>query len=183
MAATTSQRPGRIRPPTLAETYQAHKERLMLHSILIIAHAACGLTALATGIFVLRPHAAGVSLLFRVYLGALWLMVLFLILVVALDWPQLAAGTMALYGALTLFALYVGWRGWNAPQHLRHPAGNWRAEYIDDVGFTVIALFDGFVIISALDLGAPVWLVLVIAALGILIGRYGVQRAQEMAAT
>ena len=82
---------------------------------------------------------------------------------------------------LLLRAVYVAWRGWNALQHLRKPVGNWRADYVEDVGFTVIALFDGFVINSALDLGAPIWLVLVIAVLGVVVGRYGVQRARDAA--
>lgn len=154
----------------------------MLHSILILAHAACGLTALAVGIVVLRPPAAGLSPLFRVYIGALWLMVVCLIVVVALDWLTLDIGSQALFGALTLLALYVGWRGWSALQRLRRPAEDWRAGYIDDVGFTVIALFDGFVVISARDLGASLWLVLVIAVVGVLAGRYGVQRVHETAA-
>jgi hypothetical protein len=109
-------------------------------------------------------------------------LVLFLILVVALDWARLDLTGHALYGTLTLLALYIGWRGWQALQHLRSPMGSWRADDIDDVGFTLIALFDGFIIISALDLGAPVWLTLGVAALGILTGRYAVQRVQETAA-
>jgi|SRR5690348_1013233 len=154
----------------------------MPHTLLILAHAACGLIALVVGVVVLRPQAAHVTPLFHVYVGALWLMVVFLVAVVALDWPTLDIGGQALFGALTLLALYVGWRGWRALQRLRNPVGNWRSGYIEDVGFTVIALFEGFIIISALDLGAPVWLVLIIAALGIVAGRYGIQRAQETAA-
>jgi hypothetical protein len=76
----------------------------------------------------------------------------------------------------------MAWRGWQALLHLRSPMGSWRADYIDDVGFTLIALFDGFVIVSALDLGAPICLTLSIAVLGILAGRYAVQRVQEAAA-
>jgi hypothetical protein len=152
-----------------------------LHVSLIVAHAVCGITALGTGIVLLRPTAGTRSLLFRVYLGALWLMVLFLIAAVALDWPALARGSQVLYSLLLLLALYVGWRGWSALQHLRTRAGDWHVGYIEDVGFTVIALFDGFVIISALDLDAPLWLVLVIAALGILSGRFGVQQAHKAA--
>jgi hypothetical protein len=154
----------------------------MLHTILIVAHAACGITALAVGAVIIRPHTPGLSPLFRVYLAALWLMVLFLILVVAFDWTHLTLASQVFFGALMLFALYIAWRGWQALERLRNPAGNWQAEYIDDVGFTLIALFDGFVIIGALDLGAPVWLVIAIAALGVLAGRLGVQRVHETAA-
>jgi hypothetical protein len=158
------------------------KDRIA-HTLLIGAHAVCGLVALATGIAILfrRPTPGVPSPLFRVYLGTLWLMVLFLVTVVALDWRTVPAGSKVLYGLLLLLALYVAWRGWSALQHRGHPVGDRRAGFIEDVGFTVIALFDGFVIISALDLGAPLWLVLVIAALGVLAGRYGVQRARGLA--
>lgn len=43
-------------------------------------------------------------------------------------------------------------------------------------------LFDGFVIISALDLGAPTWLVLAIGLLGIVVGRYALGRVKKSVA-
>jgi hypothetical protein len=36
-------------------------------------------------------------------------------------------------------------------------------------GFTLIALFDGFVLIGAFDLEAPLWLVVAVGVLGVLI--------------
>jgi len=51
--------------------------------------------------------------------------------------------------------------------------------YRDDVGFTVIALFDGFVIVSSLDLGAPIWLVVVIGVFGVLGGRAAISRVSS----
>jgi hypothetical protein len=135
------------------------------------------------GAVIIRPRVSGLSPLFRTYLGALWLMVLFLILVVALDWTHLTLPSQVLFGALTLSALYIGWRGWQALERLRNPVGNWQARYSDDVGFTLIALFDGFAIIGALDLGAPLWLVIAIGVLGVLAGRLAVRRVHETAAT
>jgi hypothetical protein len=38
------------------------------------------------------------------------------------------------------------------------------------VGFTLISLWDGFVIVLAIDLGAPGWLVAVLAVLGVVVG-------------
>ena len=48
----------------------------------------------------------------------------------------------------------------------------------DDVGFTLITLFDGFVIITALDLGAPAWLVIATAVAGIAAGNLATRRVQ-----
>ena len=45
---------------------------------------------------------------------------------------------------------------------------------IDHVGFVLISLFDGFAIVSALDLQAPGWLVAVIAVGAVGVGIYGI---------
>jgi hypothetical protein len=59
------------------------------------------------------------------------------------------------------------WRAYRAWGRLRRPAPGGRAGYLDDLGFTLIALFGGFVIVAAVDLGLPAWLVAVIAVGGI----------------
>ena len=43
--------------------------------------------------------------------------------------------------------------------------------YVEAVGFTVIALLDGFAIITALDLGAPGWMVATVGILVVLLAR------------
>jgi hypothetical protein len=83
---------------------------------------------------------------------------------------------------LTVLAFYVGWRGWQAFQDLQRRGAGWTPSYLDDVGFTLIALFDGFVVIGALDLGAPVWLVVAIGVLGILVGRGAISQMKTLAA-
>jgi hypothetical protein len=52
---------------------------------------------------------------------------------------------------------------------------------IELVGFTLIALFDGFVIVTAIDAGAPGWLVGVVAVAGVLFGRRLVALAHRRA--
>ena len=153
----------------------------MLHNLLIAAHAACALGAFALGLVaVWQPGTRGTGVV-RAYLGALWLMVVFLILVVLVDWPGLDAITRLVYSGLLVLAVYTGWRGWRAAQDLEHHRGQWRDAYIENVGFTLIALFDGFVIVSAIDLEAPMWLVVALGVLGVLAGRLGVQRMKERA--
>lgn len=154
----------------------------MLRTFLIAAHAVSGIAALVCGVLALRPPTPKESPTFRWYLGTLWAMVLFLIVVLATDWTDLDVTNRIIYGALSLFALYIGWRGWRAYQDLHHPRQGWSAAYIDNVGFTLIALFDGFVIIAALDLRAPVWLVILIGVVGVLIGRFALREMKLHAA-
>ena len=151
----------------------------MLHTTLIAAHAASGLAAFTLGCIGLRPHTRAVTPTHRFYIGALWAMVLLLLTVVALDWPGLSPIDRVTYGALSLLALYTGWRGWRAHGDLRGRSAGWEGAYVDNVGFTLIALFDGAVLIAAIDLHAPAWLVLAVGVLGIVVGRYGVHRVKR----
>ncbi len=158
----------------------------MLHNTLIAIHAASGVAAFALGCLALRPRIQGIQGVpptLRWYIGTLWLMVLLLLMVIAIDWSTLDPGTRILYVALSVLALYTGWRGWQAVQNLRGRVAGWKGPYVDNLGFTLITLFDGFVIIAALDLHAPVWLAVVIGVLGVVVGRLGVQKAKERVAT
>ncbi len=150
----------------------------MLRTILIASHAASGIVAFGFGCKGLRPRAPGVSSTVRLYIGALWLMVLLLLIVVAIDWMTIGLTSRLIFGALSLFALFIGWRGWQAFEVLRRRVPDGRGAYIESVGFTLIALFDGFVIIGALDLGAPTWFVVAIGVLGIVVGRYALSRVR-----
>jgi hypothetical protein len=58
-----------------------------------------------------------------------------------------------------------------------------QARYIGDAGFTLIALFDGFVIISALDPGAPAWLIVRIGSAGVIDCRFIPARVQQRVAS
>lgn len=152
----------------------------MFHTVLIIAHTTVGIAAFIFGLIVLRPvRPRGMQTLFWLYLGSLWLMVMSLFVVVGFDWMNLGLAPRMTFGALTLFAVYIGWRGWQAYRHLHDRTNNWKSRYIDDLGFTLIALFDGFVIILALDLGGPVWVAVTVGVLGVVVGRLGLMRTKR----
>src|SRR5262249_39815861 len=117
----------------------------------------------------LRPAAQPTGT-FKAYLATLSLTVLFLVLVVALDWSGLDAVKRGTFVALLVLAAYTGWRGWHATRTVGTPA------FIHDVGFTLISFFAGFVIVSAFALGLPLWLLPAIGVVGILLGIAGVHR-------
>jgi hypothetical protein len=147
------------------------------HNLLIGAHALCGLTCFVAGVAALRLSAPG-SLVFRIYLTALVGLVVFLLAAVAYDWPRLDGTSRYVFTGLFALGLYMLWRGIRASARIAGQASGWRPKYIDDVGFTLISLFDGFVIVLAIDLGAPGWLVGVIAVAGVVLGIVGIRAAK-----
>jgi hypothetical protein len=64
---------------------------------------------------------------------------------------------------------------------LRRRSGQWRVPCRGHIGFTLIALSDGFVIVSAIDLGAPGWLVGVLVVLGVVVGSRALHRLEARA--
>ncbi|MFI7680893.1 hypothetical protein [Actinophytocola sp. NPDC049390] len=120
-----------------------------MHSLLIGLHAGTGLIALiAGGIALYRGR------FFDVYLASLVATTVFLALAVAVEWTLLGAGSRVLFTAFTLLAGVMVARGVLArrlpprsPAHLEH------------LGFTLVGLFDAFVVIAVLNAGAPIWLV------------------------
>lgn len=120
----------------------------MWHTIFIAAHAATGGLALLAGCVTIVRRA-----LFGTYFWALIAMEMFLLLAIAAEWTTLDQVTRILFGAFALLGLVMVWR---ANQARRGPYGS---DYVEHVGFTLVALFDAFVVILVLNLGAPVWLV------------------------
>lgn len=115
--------------------------------VLLMIHAAAGVAALAVGALALgRPHLVGAHLmLLMTCIGSL-------VGLIAVDWGSLDRISRALFVALGLLGVYMVWRG---TQAWRDASGD--ACYIDHVGFTLVALFDAFVVVGLLDLGAPAW--------------------------
>lgn len=126
----------------------------MWHTILITLHAVAGVVALVSGLVAVRR-----GRLFDVYLWSLVGMAVFLVFAVAGTWAEIDAGTRALFGAFVVLAGVMVWRAVRA-RRIR-PAGSAAPSprYLDHVGFTLVALFDAFVVIAVLDLGGPIWLV------------------------
>ena len=145
----------------------------LLHTVLIYGHALGGLVAFGLGCLVLRPQqkeSAVFRTYFRAYFVSLWAMVALLALVVGVDWAELQPVSRMTFGGLTLLALYTGLRGWQARRLLHRQTADWQGEYVGHVGFTLISLFDGFVIVGALDMNAPGWIVGTVGVLGVVVG-------------
>lgn len=145
----------------------------MLHTGLIAGHAVSALAAFGLGALI-AVRGGGHPARAWVYAIALTLMTVFVASVVAVDWGTLAGALRGVFGALLALAAYTTWRGWRARSRLRAgPAA--RSGALEDVGFTLITLFTGFVVILAQDLGGPVWLVVLAGIVAVAGGRRLVQ--------
>lgn len=141
----------------------------MPHNVLIALHALAGVVCFAAGVLSVRSSTPE-SWWFRGYAISLAALVVFMTAVIAVDWPRLDTAARLVYSGLLLLGLYMLWRAWRAGVRLRRHDPGWRPRYLDDIGFTLISLFDGFVIVSAIDLHAPGWLVGLIAVAGVVAG-------------
>jgi hypothetical protein len=150
----------------------------MTHNLLIIGHACAGVVSFGAGALSLSLTTTR-SWRFQTYLVSLVAMFAFLSGAVAWDWRDLDSSTKAVYLGLVGLGLFMLVRALSAAARLRRRDRNWRSRYIDGIGFTLISLFDGFVIVAAIDLGAPPWLVLLVALAGVVAGVWGKNLAKH----
>jgi len=148
-----------------------------VHDTMIVLHAATAVVCFVAGLAVLGLQTTRSTWL-PVYLATLAGMTVFLAAAVAADWSEHDTGTRITFGALTALALFMCWRGYRAAVELRTQPPGWRPRYLGHIGFTLISLFAGFVIVGAIDLGAPGWLVILIAVVGVVVGIQLLNRAK-----
>jgi hypothetical protein len=137
----------------------------MLHTLLISLHAASGFVAFTAGCLAIRRRS-----FFPVYLWSLASLLVFLVLAVATDWPQLDPVARILFAAFVAFGGVMVWQALQARHKLPEPHARPTAAYLDHLGFTLVALFDGFVVILALDVGGAAWMAAVAGVLGAVAG-------------
>ncbi len=146
----------------------------MWHTIFITVHAVAGGIALLAGCV-----AIGRRTLFRTYLWSVVAMEVFLVLAIAEAWATIGVATRVLFAAFAALGVYMVWRADQARQSQPSGSAGPSTAYVAHVGFTIVALFDAFIVILVLDIGAPGWLV---AAAGVLIavaGHFALRAVRE----
>lgn len=152
-----------------------------LHDLLISIHAiAASLCFLAGGIVLYSRKYRFDRGLFRFYLWSLGGMVVFLAMAMFTEWTIYSSTEQAVFTGLLGLAIYMFYRGLNARTMLKTRADGWNEASVRHVGFTLISLFEGFVIVAALNARAPMWLVGAIAVVCIVTGRRMVNTAVEL---
>jgi hypothetical protein len=147
----------------------------MWHLAFIAAHAITGLIALVTGLLVMRH-----GRLFDVYLGSLAGMALFLVLAIGVTWDTLDTAERILFTAFAALAGFMLWLAVRARGHRPLGGASPSASYLDDVGFTVVALFDAVAVIAVLDAGAPIWAVVGTGVVLAIAGHFALRWAKRV---
>lgn len=143
-----------------------------LHDVLISIHAiAAGLCLLAGSIVLYSREYRFDRGLFRFYLWSLGGMVVFLAMAMLTEWTAYSGTQRAIFTGLLGLGIYMFYRGFSARTLLKTRANGWSEAFVRHIGFTLISLFEGFVIVSALNAQVPVWLVGAIAVVGVVAGR------------
>lgn len=155
----------------------------MLHQVLIILHTVCAVLSFGFGYLAVLPRMTQESRRrwFSYYLITLIGMIVSLAGAIAAHVPQLAATVRGIFSGLFILSLYMLFRAAQARSALFSQRDSWFIGYVDHIGFTLIALFEGFVIVSGIDLGAPGWLIAAAAVLGVVAGNVVVRRLQTAA--
>lgn len=153
-----------------------------LHNILIILHSATATISFFAGSF-LMISSQGTSnrRIFGLYWWTLVGMAVLLAGAILVYWTEYSAVERIVFPGLLGLAIYMLYRAWSAKRLMQDQPNHWRHNYLEHIGFTLISLFEGFIVVSGLNSGLPGWLVALIAILGILLGRYSIGLAQRRA--
>ena len=137
--------------------------------ILISLHTIVATVCFIAGIFIISPERAKkYKWLVSIFVWTLFLMIIFMIGATLSHWRNITISQRITFSALAGLGIYMFYRGYQAKK--RFSKNHFSTGYIDDVGFVLIALFDGFAIVSLLDMKMPVWIIVSGAILAIFIG-------------
>lgn len=154
------------------------------HNVLIAGHALAAVICFVAGCtMVARLPAKPRSARFTTFAIAAVAAVAALIAVILSDWSGLPTAKRLTFTGLALLACYLLVRTYGAARTLATRPPDWPVRFLAHLGFVLISLFDGFAIVSAIDLRLPPVVVALSAILGVAVGvlaiRAATQRAQQ----
>lgn len=153
-----------------------------IHNLLILLHAASATIAFFAGlalVLFLKPKID--RPLFGLYWATLLAMVILLAGAILVYWEEYSITERIIFPGLFILGVYMLYRARRALHSLKSQPVDWKRPYTEHIGFTLISLFEGFVIVSGLTSGFPGWGVGILAILGVLIGRRLIKIAQKRA--
>ncbi len=81
-------------------------------------------------------------------------------------------GTRVLFTGFVMLGLFMVWRAGQARRMRPSGSAGPSVRYVAHVGFTLVALFDAFIVIAVLNGGAPGWLVVTAGVLVAVAGHF-----------
>lgn len=137
--------------------------------VLVVLHAFFALICFTTGFILLSPaRAKRYPAAIKLFVVSLIGMIIFMVTATISHWNEITATERIVFSGLPLFAMYMLYRGIIAAKKLKGE-GN-PIEYIDDIGFSLISLFNGFIIVALIDLNASPLVVFTAAIAATFIG-------------
>jgi hypothetical protein len=127
-------------------------------TVFITVHAAAATVAFGAGLL-----AAPAGRFASVYRAAVVVAVAALVPAVLVDWQTTTPVLRAVFGGLLVLALVMLVRAELAVRNRPARGTAPTAAYLDHVGFTIISLADGFVVVTLFRAGAAPWLVVMVA--------------------
>ena len=155
-----------------------------LYATLINTHAFAATVSLISGLVVItsRKHLVD-RRLFSVYLWTLVGMTVFLTGAMLMRWPGYASTERITFSGLLVLALYMLHRAFRAQALIEARQNDWKREYIHHIGFTLISLFEGFIIVALINLKTAGWIIAIVAILSVLVGRRTIDLAEARQST
>ena len=151
-----------------------------IHNILIMLHATSATISFFAGCFlILLPRYMSDQRLFQLYWWTLVGMVVLLAGSIVVYWMEYTSTERIIFPGLFALGIYMLVRARSAHGLLGSQQTDWKPTFVEHIGFTLISLFEGFVIVSGLSSGVPGWLVALLAVLGVLLGRWSIGLAKQ----
>jgi uncharacterized membrane protein YfcA len=161
-----------------------YKEMIMdinsIHNVLIILHASAAIISFFAGCLLIFSSAYRSNQgLFSLYWWSLIGMVILLMSAILVYWTEYSNIEHIIFPGLLVLAFYMLYRARNANHLIKAQQNDWKQGYIKHIGFTLISLFEGFIIVGGLDIGVPGWLIALLAILGVFVGNWVIGLAQR----
>jgi uncharacterized membrane protein len=131
---------------------------VVLHNAFVAIHAVAASVCFVAGLIILAPPIrilGNREKLLKVFAAAFPVFLISLYLAIAFGWGRWDNPLKIIFVSLIALDLFMVWRAFRALNVFKSKTAVWQIKFIGHVGFNIISLFAGFVIVLAIVLGVP----------------------------